>query len=476
MEGRLRPAGIHHYLGLIKKQTGGLLEACERQSPEPSAQRLQAPGGVNAPHRPLHGLHRGLQVPGLQEVGDGGLGVAAPGEPVPRLPVQEPVALRIPLPQVEVEELPEEMMIAIPWPLGGGLHLDQEELAPVRLLDPLGGIGAAPDGVAGGDVEEGEDRRLQEERLELRGLAGEDFLLQVAIEGPRLAGPEGRSGSRLAEALGQQQDGGDPPFGLLGQGLGLGLGELHGVVAGEEGVHLLGGEGEVLGAQTDRLLAGHQAGQRQAVGAAAGQHDVEVFRRVLQEMPDHDLDPRMLGHHVVIVQDQDEVVGDVLEHVVDHSGGHGIGRGPGPQDAQGDAAEGGEPLAEGGDHVLHEAVGVLVRLIQAIPGDGQVRVVVELDEERRLPVAGGRGDQDEGFIDVLVEEVQQAGTIQQRPAPHRRVDLRSGDRELGDHHAPRVNHARPGIQGPGAGSLLPNAPTRSARLARDSGSLWLERR
>jgi hypothetical protein len=65
VEGGLRPAGVHQDLRLVEQQARGLPEAGGGQGPEPPAQGLQAPGGVNAAHRPLHGLDGGLQVPGL---------------------------------------------------------------------------------------------------------------------------------------------------------------------------------------------------------------------------------------------------------------------------------------------------------------------------------------------------------------------------------------------------------------------------
>ena len=143
-------------------------------------------------------------------------------------------------------------------------------------------------------------------------------------------------------------------------------------------------------------------------------------------------------HELVIVDHQGEMLVDPLIDLV-HQGDHQVfqpmlQRRQAVQGGAGTASKARVALADGGDQVLQEALRVLVEGIHREPANRHRAAVRHVHQERGLAIPGGRGDQDQLFLQQLVEQRQQALPAQDLRPLGRDNDLGATDRDGGLAH------------------------------------------
>ena len=161
-----------------------------------------------------------------------------------------------------------------------------------------------------------EDGGAQQERLDLGGLSLQDLLDQV-VQDEAVAAGEGadEAGGALAgtraslQGDGRHLQPGDPAFGAGLERRDVLRREVQAHRPSEELGGFGGREAQVGGAQLGQLAPGAQPGQGQARVFAGGDDQMHPRRQVLEQEGDGLID-RLGVDHVVVVEDQDEVVGD----------------------------------------------------------------------------------------------------------------------------------------------------------------------
>ena len=152
-----------------------------------------------------------------------------------------------------------------------------------------------------------------------------------------------------------------------------------------------------------------------------------VFRQIAQQSVHQGIDRLAIQHLVIVVEDDDEILADLLLDGVDHQPHKGIyvlkGAGIVVEGLKDGFAEIRESLADGGDQVFQKYGHLLIVGIQIVPTDRQVGIVGIVHQQRRLAVAGGRGDQDEAVVDVMMQKADQAFAPEQRTWTARRSNF-----------------------------------------------------
>ena len=225
-----------------------------------------------------------------------------------------------------------------------------------------------------------------------------------------------------------QHQAGDPASGVLGEQLGLFQRQVDFVVLQGQGLHFLRREAQLVNAQAGRLSTGDQqreVGQRRK--RTRGDDQVAVLIDIRGKEVEKLVDLLLLFHGVMVIQDEDEILGYVVIDLLDEGANQRIqvlaGIGRAPEDGEGSLAELGKPAGDGRDHVLDKDVQVLVERIQSVPAHWQVGILGEIGQQRSLPVAGRGGDQDQFSVKVRVDEIYQAGTGQEIAAATRYANL-----------------------------------------------------
>ncbi len=163
----------------------------------------------------------------------------------------------------------------------------------------------------------------------------------------------------------------------------------------KEGLGLFHGEEKLWAADLDQLVARSQTAQGQR-RIGSGHHDqVNLLRKVHQEESDRVVN-RLGLNQVVIVQDDDQVAGQVAQ-IVQQRGEDRPGRRRlrGPEHRQGRGAHALPCAVKGRDQVSKESGQVVVFLAHREPGGGGgLRGPGKpLSDQRSLPEANGGGDQ-----------------------------------------------------------------------------------
>ena len=223
--------------------------------------------------------------------------------PLARPPVQARNVVGLLVQQVRVQDVGEELVIAIPP--AAVIERDQEQVPPLQRRQRGLATALAGDGIAQRAAQPVQDGGLQQELLDMLGLALQDLLGQVVDDVPVVPGEAGDERGDVLSSLHRERrqlERGDPPFGAP-----LQRGDIlcrqrqsHHLVEVRRG--LRGREAQVGGADLDELAARSQPRQRQRRVGAAGDHQVYLRGQVLQQE----------GHPVVHVARVDDVV--VVEH------------------------------------------------------------------------------------------------------------------------------------------------------------------
>jgi hypothetical protein len=372
-------------------------------------------------------------VAGGQGVADGVVDQPVRLAPGGRRAVQPRHPLRVGLLQAGVEQVGEQ--VVEPPPAALPVQGDQEQVGPFGQLQQLLAVAAAGDRVAQRPGEPVQHRGLQQEPAERLGLAVQHLLGQVVQHVPVAARERGHEPGRVGMSL-QRQPGklqaGDPPFRAGRQGGHAAGGEVEPGGLVQQRGRLLLGEAQVGGAQLGELPAGAQPGQRQRRVGAAGHHQPQRSRQVLQQEAERLVD-RLGLDEVVVVQHQRGLLGPGGQ-LVDDGGHHRLQRG-----RLGPAQQRGEPLTDrdprpvqrGGD-VAPEPHRVVVAGVQGQPRDRAPGMAGPVAEQAGLAEAGRRTDQRQLPRHPAVEPFQQPGAGEQaRPRPRpRQVEL-GGQQEVG---------------------------------------------
>jgi hypothetical protein len=239
------------------------------------------------------------------------IGQAALLVPGGRVPVQVRNAAGLFGLQAGAQQVGEQVVVAPP-----GAHLVQgnhEEPGPFGLLQQRLAARPAGDGITQRAAEPLKHRGLQQERAYLPGLVLEHLLGQEVQDEAVAAGERGREPDGIglpAQRQGRQLQPGRPALGAGGQGRHRRFRQgrvRDGRRLPQHGRGLVRGEAQVRGAQLGQLPPAPQPGQRQRRVAAAGQHQVQSRRPVLEQEPERGV--HGLGvNQVVVVEHQQRLV------------------------------------------------------------------------------------------------------------------------------------------------------------------------
>ena len=278
--------------------------------------------------------------------------------------------LRVQPLQVGAQQVGEQVVVAPPATLL--VERDQEQAGPLHRLQHLLAVGAPDDRIAERAGQPLQDRRLQQERPQLLGLPLQHLLGQVVQHEPVAAGElldePGDVGASLQRQRGQLQPG-RPALGALAQRRDDRVRQIAPDRHAQQLGRLAGVNRRSRGAQLGQLPAGPQPGQRQRRVAAAGQHQVQRGRQVVQQELQRPVHLRRVDQ-VVVVDDQRHVVGCRGELVDQRRHGRGERRRRGAGDQRTDPLgdPGPHPVQRGGD-VAPEPHRVVVARVQRQPGD-----------------------------------------------------------------------------------------------------------
>jgi hypothetical protein len=340
------------------------------------------------------------------------------------VPVQPPGMLRV-LFQPGPEEVGEQMVVAPPAPDVVELH--HEQARPVHLLQPFLAVIAAGDRVAQRPAETFEHRRLEQEAPQVLALPGEHLLGQVVKDVPVAAGEcrheAGDVGLR-AQRQRRQLQSYRPAFGAFGQ-----RGRRRQVEVGrdlaEQLRRLVDVEPEIGGAYLRQLAPSPVPGQAKRRIGAAGQHDAQLGRPVIEQEPDRGLHGVRVDQ-VVVVEHQQRIRQVRIGHdIVDQRADQRVvGR-----RCRG-ARQRAQPLGharayriQGGQHVPPEPHRVVVAPVEGQPGDGLSHAPDPLRQQDRLAVTRRGGHQHQPAAQPLVELVGQPAARDESWPRTRRLKL-----------------------------------------------------
>jgi hypothetical protein len=195
------------------------------------------------------------QLAGLRDVAgeygmvNGLLGKPCLAVPGARPPVQDRRQRRLGHPQLVLEQLAEQVVVAVPGTLI--VQRDQEEVGALQPVEDPGRVPALGDGVAQWRRQSLQDRRAPQERLDLGRLGMQQLGPQIVDDVPARAGEGRHAGARIRVVLEgerRQLQPGGPALGALVQPDQVGPLQLHTSPVVEERRRLLVGEAQVGGA------------------------------------------------------------------------------------------------------------------------------------------------------------------------------------------------------------------------------------
>ena len=358
--------------------------------------------------------------------------VAGGGEPRERAAVQVGDAVGPPPPQVGVELGAQQRVDAEPPPALAVAHHQRRVVFEigqhVTRVVALGERG----GQRGGD---GVAHAHREQHLDdLVGQRGEDLAHEVVGDGLAVAGEIGEERGRVGRV--PQRDAGQAqrrgPARRLGeQQPVLRRGDVH-VGPREHGSGLVGGEGERGGAQLPKLAREAQPSQAQRRVGAAGQHQPQPRRPVLQQR--REARDRVLVRQLLqVVEHHHERTGQGHQRVDDgveelRAAARHVGQADGAQRVGGRHRR---HCGQCGEHARPEPPVGVVAAVDGEPGDPVGLVGHPVGEQQRLAVARGCRHEHDFAVAGLVQVVAEASTreVHRREVRDRRTDTR--DRRTG---------------------------------------------
>ena len=358
--------------------------------------------------------------------------VAGGGEPRERAAVQVGDAVGPPPPQVGVELGAQQRVDPEPPPALAVAHHERGVVFEVGQRVARVGPPGERGGQRGGD---GVAHAHREQHLDdLVGQRGQDLAHQVVGDGLPVAGEIGEERGRvrgLAQGDAGQAQRRGPARRLRVQEVVLRGGDVH-VGPRQHGGGLLGGEGERGCPQLPQLAGEPQPSEAQRRVRAAGQHQPQARRPVVQQ--GREACQRVgVGQLLQVVEHHDERAGHRDQRVDDgveelRAAARHVGQ---PHSAQRVGGGHGGHRREGGQHARPEPPVGVVLAVDGQPGDPARLPRHPVGEQERLAVTGGRRDEDDLAVADLVEVVAEAPTrqVDRREVRHCRSDAR--DRRAG---------------------------------------------
>ena len=354
--------------------------------------------------------------------------VAGGGEPRERAAVQVGDAVGPPPPQVGVELGAQQRVDAEPPPALAVAHHQRRVVFEVgqhvARVDSLGERG----GQRGGD---GVAHAHREQHLDyLVGQRGQDLAHEVVGDGLPVAGQSERnaagSAASRSEMLARRNAAGQPAVCACSSRCCAGVTCTS--ARAEHGRGLLGGEGERGRAQLPQLAREAQPPQAQRRVGAAGQHQPQARRPVLQQGREA-RDRVGVGQLLQVVEHHHERTGHGHQRVDDgveelRAAARHVGQ---PHGAQRVGGGHGRHRRECGEHARPEPPVGVVLAVHGEPGDPARLPGDPVGEQERLAVARGCRNEDDLAVAGLVQVVAEAPTRQ----VHRREvrDCRSDARD-----------------------------------------------
>ncbi|MNZ35554.1 hypothetical protein D3C78_529550 [compost metagenome] len=238
---------------------------------------------------PVDDAQHGVQIPGATELVDGLGKVAAFQQPVRRLPVQLPQALRIALFQALVEAAAQDRVVAVLAALARPLFDEQRH--PAQFADRLAGVGVAAELAGQGGIESLDHRRPFEKALQLgRQMAQALFFEELSGMGIGARGDRPQVGGRLparcrglAVGVEPEQHAADPALAAGPQLVDRIGAQVH--VAGRgQLAGFLAVQGQLIGVDQRQPRVAAQVRQRQPGRALAGGEQAQRRRREVQQL------------------------------------------------------------------------------------------------------------------------------------------------------------------------------------------------
>ncbi len=183
----------------------------------------------------------------------------------------------------------------------------------------------------------------------------------------------------------------------------------------EEGPGFVQRKSQVIGPYFGHLASCAQPGQGDQRIAARREQQVQLRRRLGQKTIDEAVDQGVVDD-VVILQDDEEVAGYRVYHLVDEDHQETLPLGYDvlailKQRAR-RSAKPGEAAGDACHKIFEKDGGVVIAGVQLIPRHRHGCIRRELGQQRSLAITGWRGDQDQRFVAVGLQQIQQPRTKQ----------------------------------------------------------------
>ena len=206
---------------------------------------------------------------------------------------------------LESEPVGEQVVVA--EPLAPRVERDDEQVAPIELVEPVLGVVDARDGLAQVGVEPIEDGGGGQELMQALGKAGQDLVSQVVRDVAIVAGePADELGAVRAVAQGEAHElhPGSPSFGAFGHPANVELVEADVHLVVEQRSNFAAVEAQIVEADLQQVSLRSQFGELERWVVAGADHDTERRRRLDDELVDAGVHGRV-GDRVVVVEHQD---------------------------------------------------------------------------------------------------------------------------------------------------------------------------
>ncbi len=262
--------------------------------------------------------------------------------------------------------------MVIPVPVAPVIERHDEQVAAVKCLEPRPAACHFSDCIAQRPAEPAQERGLEQEVADFGGLTLQDLFGQVVDDVAVVPGEAGDEAGDVVATLHRKSselERGYPSLGAFFQSSHVLPCELqsHGPV--EVGSGLGGGEPQVCRTDLDQFSTGAQPGDRERGIGTAGNHQVKLWRQVIEQERHTFLDLARLDQVVVVEHQHDvvsgraEVIEERREYEVDR---RRLGRG---QELKLVRTDRRRHCSQGGDDIRPERSGVVVASIDRQPCD-----------------------------------------------------------------------------------------------------------
>ena len=397
---------------------------------EPAAR----PDGVgHREHEPGHPI----PVPGPLGVPDGRLRQTVRLVPGRRPGVELGDHLRLPPHQLGVEQLPEEVVVAVP--LAPSVERDHQQVAALQTIEHAAGLPAAHGGVAEGTAEPVEDRAAGEERHVGPRDAVEELRTQVVGDEAVIPGgnrPSTRTRAARVHRQRRQVQPGRPSLGPLDELIDVDIAEFD-LRAAEQRPGLIGVHRQIPGRDLDHPALRSQARHREGQLLLRADRQRRTTGQPHRQLG-HDVSARTIRERLGLVEHHDDRRFPRRQRA-DQTADISDAPTPRPQRPQHRRIDALDPI-QGHRQIRQQHRRIVVAVIQRDPGDAGPQAGGPLRQQRRLAVTGGRHDGHQRVPRRCVEPLDDGRTSDEARAGAGRLEL--GGVELEGKLRPRPTFSR----------------------------------